>query len=85
MANGVLYLASSVDATHGLIRALDPLSGDTLWSDSTIGTIHWSTPVVDNGVLYLSDENNHLTAYSIDGADPQMAPCYASWLSLLLR
>ncbi len=85
MANGVLYLASSVDATHGVIRALDPLTGDTLWSDITIGTIHWSVPVVDNGVLYISDENNHLTAYAIDGAVPQTAACYYNWLSLIFN
>ena len=85
MANGVLFLASSVDATHGLIRALDPLTGDTMWSDNTIGTIHWSVPVVDNGVLYISDENNHLTAYAINGAVPKTTVCYYNWLSMILR
>jgi len=85
MANGVLYLASSVNATHGIIRALDPLTGSSLWSDSTIGTIHWSVPVVDNGVLYISDENNHLTAYALDGAVPQTAVCHYSWLPALFH
>jgi hypothetical protein len=85
MANGVLYLASSVDATHGVIRALDPLTGDTLWSDNTIGTIHWSVPVVDNGVLYISDENNHLTAYALDGAVPQTTACYYNWFSMIFK
>jgi hypothetical protein len=85
MADGVLYLASSVDANHGVIRALDPLTGDTLWSDSTIGTIHWSVPVVDNGVLYISDENNHLTAYAIDGVIPQTSLCYYNWFSMIFK
>ena len=85
MANGVLYLASSVDATHGLIRALDPLTGATLWSDNSIGTIHWSVPVVDNGVLYISDENNHLSAYAIDGTVPQTSVCYYNWLSSIFK
>lgn len=86
MANGVLYLASYVDATHGLIRALDPLTGDTLWSDDTIGTIHWSVPVVDNGVLYISDENSHLTAYSLNAAVPQTSMCtYPAWLPMIFR
>jgi hypothetical protein len=85
VANGVLYLASSVDVTHGLIRALDPLTGNTLWSDNTIGTIHWSVPVVDNGVLYISDENNHLTAYAIDGVVPQTTPCYYTLFSLIFK
>jgi outer membrane protein assembly factor BamB len=85
MANSVLYLASSVDATHGLIRALNPLTGDTLWSDDTIGTIHWSVPVVDNGVLYISDENNHLTAYAIAGAAPQTISCSYNWLTMIFK
>ena len=85
MANGVLYMASMVDVTHGLIRALNPLTGDTLWSDNTIGTIHWSVPVVDNGVLYISDENNHLTAYAMDGIAPQVGQCYYSFLSRVLN
>lgn len=85
MANGVLYLASSVDATHGLIRALDPFTGNTLWSDDTIGTIHWSAPVVDNGVLYISDENNHLTAYAIAGAVPQTVVCQSSWIPIIFK
>ncbi len=55
MANGVLYLASATGQTTGVIRALDPLTGDTLWSDNTISNIHWSAPVVANGVLYISD------------------------------
>jgi hypothetical protein len=85
MANGVLYLASSVDVNNGTIRALDPLTGDTLWSHA-IGTIHWSVPVVDNGVLYISDENSHLTAYSINGVVPQTSICtYPAWLPLIVR
>lgn len=89
MADGVLYLASSVDATHGLIRVLDPLTGNTLWSDNTIGTIHWSVPVVDNGVLYISDENNHLSAYAINGTIPVTTACdevqYNSWQPLIFK
>jgi outer membrane protein assembly factor BamB len=68
-----------------LIRALNPLTGDTLWSDDTLGTIHWSVPIVDNGVLYISDENNHLTAYSIGGAVPQTTACYSTWLSRIFK
>jgi hypothetical protein len=36
-----------------------------LWSDSTIGSIHWESPVVANGTLYISDENNDMTAYNL--------------------
>jgi outer membrane protein assembly factor BamB len=59
VANGVLYYASP-----GRIAALDPETGDTLWSDSRIAGIHWESPIVANGVLYITDEAGHLTAYA---------------------
>jgi hypothetical protein len=64
LANNVLYFAGS-----GAIRALDPVTGNTLWSDSRVGGIHWESPVVANGMLYVTDESNHLTAYSLRGPD----------------
>ncbi len=59
IAGGVLFEASS-----GSVRALDPVSGTLLWSDSGIGGIHWESPVVANGMLYISDESGNLTAYT---------------------
>jgi outer membrane protein assembly factor BamB len=61
-AGGVLFVASP-----GLLRALDPETGETLWSDAGIGGIHWQSPIVAEGNLYVEDETGHLTAYSIDG------------------
>jgi hypothetical protein len=61
-AGGLLFVASPA-----LLRALDPLTGDTLWSDAGIGGIHWQSPIVAEGNLYLEDETGILTAYSIDG------------------
>lgn len=58
MANGILYCAVS-----GSIRALDPKSGKVLWHDDRVGGIHWESPIVDNGVLYITDESGDLTAY----------------------
>ena len=60
VANGVLYYARS-----GLISALNPTSGALLWSSSQIGGIHWQSPMVANGVLYLEDQNGKLTAFSL--------------------
>jgi len=60
VANGVLFYARS-----GLISALDPTSGKVLWSSSQVGGIHWQSPIVDNGVLYLADQNGELTAFSM--------------------
>ncbi len=60
IANGVLCCAVS-----GSIRALDPVTGKVLWHDKHIGRIHWESPIVDNGVLYVTDESGDLTAYGI--------------------
>jgi hypothetical protein len=60
VANNVLYHAGS-----NLLRALDPTTGNLLWSDMQIGSIHWGSPVVANGVLYVTDGGSHLTAYAV--------------------
>ncbi len=65
VANGVLYYAGS-----GLIQALNPLDGSTLWSNNTISAIHWESPIVVNGMLYISDESGHLTFFSLNGQIP---------------
>ncbi len=58
IANNVVYVAGG-----GRLRALAPLSGAQLWS-AAIGGVHWQSPVVDNGVLYVLDNNAHLTAFA---------------------
>lgn len=58
--NGVLFYTED-----GNVRALDPESGDELWSDDSIGSIHWESPIVVNDTLYLSDHNNGLSAYRL--------------------
>ncbi len=58
LANGILYYAGP-----GAIRALDPTTGATLWSDTTIGGIHWESPIVVEGRVYLTDESSQLTAW----------------------
>src|SRR5947207_1573040 len=57
---GVLFYAHSKT-----IRALDPESGELLWSDNSIGNIHWQSPIVVNNALYVADHENGLTAYVI--------------------
>jgi hypothetical protein len=64
VANGVLYIASS-----GTVRALAPTTGTLLWS-STIGNIHWESPVVANATLYISDESGFLNAFALPGTAP---------------
>ncbi|MBF6589587.1 MAG: PQQ-binding-like beta-propeller repeat protein [Ktedonobacterales bacterium] len=66
VAGGVLFAATS-----GSVLALDPRTGHQLWSSTQasagggIGGIHWESPIVTGGVLYLSDEDGHLTAYGV--------------------
>jgi CARDB protein/putative pyrroloquinoline-quinone binding quinoprotein len=64
VANNVLYSAGS-----SVIRALDPLTGNPLWSDTThVGGNHWESPIVVNATLYITDESAHLTAYALPAA-----------------
>ncbi len=60
VANRVLYCAGP-----NYLRALNPTTGNELWHDTGIGGIHWESPIVVNGVLYISDENGQMTAYSL--------------------
>lgn len=59
VANNVLYVARS----H-LIQALNPSNGSPLWSSQALGGIHWQSPVVADGAVYILDNNRHLTAFS---------------------
>ena len=59
VAHGILYYARS-----GSVQALNPTTGDPLWQDTTIGGIHWESPIIANGVLYITDESSQLSAYA---------------------
>ena len=72
IANNVLYYAGP-----GFIRALDPTTGNQLWIDTTkVGDNHWQSPLVANGVLYISDQVSHLTAYSLSLALTSVSPTW---------
>jgi hypothetical protein len=60
VANGVVFIARS-----NMITALNAINSSVLWSDSHIGSIHWESPIVANGMLYITDESGKITAYSI--------------------
>lgn len=66
VSNGVVFVAFD-----GAIVALNARSGRLLWSSAqrrallTIGPVHWESPIVVDGAVYCSDENGHLTAYSL--------------------
>jgi outer membrane protein assembly factor BamB len=65
-ANGVLY-----GATTNQLLAWNATNGHQLWSSEqsgvsgSIGAIHWESPIVVNGAIYISDENGALTCYGL--------------------
>jgi outer membrane protein assembly factor BamB len=65
-AHGVLYTAES-----GALRAWDATSGQRRWSSDqrgaggSIGSIHWQSPIVVDGAIYISDEDGALTCYGL--------------------
>lgn len=65
VVNDMVFVAGSQR-----IAALDPTTGATLWSDAGIAGIHWESPILANGVLYITDENAMLTAYAPGGTAP---------------
>ncbi len=58
VANGLLFYAGS-----GGIKALSPTTGTQLWSDNSLGGIHWESPIAVNGRLYITDESSQLWVY----------------------
>jgi outer membrane protein assembly factor BamB len=61
VANRVLYVEGS-----GTLEALDPASGSVLWN-TAFGGVHWESPVVAEGTLYVTDESGHLSGYTVSG------------------
>jgi outer membrane protein assembly factor BamB len=60
VANGVVFIARS-----GMITGLNATDGSVLWSDNRIGPIHWESPIVVNGKLFISDQSGNITAFSL--------------------
>ena len=47
------------------VRALDPVSGNQLWSAARGGSTHWQSVIVANGAVYATDQANHLAAFGL--------------------
>ena len=62
VANGVLYAANgggehtTTLKVHQL-QAINPVTGKVVWT-SNIGVHHWSSPIMANGIVYLTDGNS---------------------------
>jgi PQQ-like domain len=62
VANATVYYVAS-----GVVRALDAVTGNPIWSDTQISGIHWQSPIVVNGRLYVIDAAATLWVYQLDG------------------
>lgn len=62
VANGILYYAGS-----GTLQALDPVFGTVLFSatgsGTGIGALHYQSPIVAGGRIFLADESGNLWAF----------------------
>ena len=66
VANGILYIQGD-----GVLHALNPTNGTEFWNSrqasaaGSIGGLHWESPIVVNGHIYVPDNNGKLTAYGL--------------------
>ena len=65
VANNVLFYAGNTS-----IRALDPATGASLWSAALGGSVHWQSPIVANGMVYVASNAGNLTAFGLTNAAP---------------
>jgi hypothetical protein len=72
IANGVLYHVGTADgASVNSLMARDPVTGNVLWNSAPLSGIHWQSPIVVDGVIYVSDVEGgtaYLKAYGITGS-----------------
>ncbi|HVS12450.1 MAG TPA: PQQ-binding-like beta-propeller repeat protein [Thermoanaerobaculia bacterium] len=64
--NGLLYLA----ADHGVVTAIDAVSGERVWRERT-GGIFSASPVAGDGKLYLMSETGAVFVYAA-GREPRL-------------
>jgi hypothetical protein len=67
-ASGLLFVAAS-----NRLEARDPSTGTLLFqdgSDGKLGRIHMQSPILENGILYLTDIDTQVHAYSVGGRAP---------------
>jgi outer membrane protein assembly factor BamB len=66
IANNILF-----EQSKGVVRAMQPTTGEVLWSSTqasaggSTGKMHWQSPIVVNGHLYVPDDSGYLSAYGL--------------------
>ena len=69
LANNVLFFFGPTTA-GGQLSAYSPTTGSLLWTTNMVGGTHWESPIVANGMVYVTDENGMLTAFGVSGVSP---------------
>ena len=65
IAHGVLYSASA--CTGGTcVVARNPTTGDLLWTSPFIGGVHWQSPIIVDGAVYITDNNAKLWKFGLN-------------------
>ncbi|MEO7433136.1 MAG: PQQ-binding-like beta-propeller repeat protein, partial [Dokdonella sp.] len=68
VANGVMYHVSSCpDQNSNCLVARDPATGNVLYSSAALGGLHFQSPIVVDGGVYVFDANSKLRAFGTDG------------------
>lgn len=67
VTNGILYYASS---NH--LCAVNASTGEVLWEDKAIGTIHWQTPIIVGNSLFICDADHMIWRYDITPTKRQL-------------
>jgi hypothetical protein len=68
VANGVVYVAGSCSGGRCVV-ARNALTGDVLWTSPTIGSLHWQSPIVVNGAIYVTDGSAKLWKFAVPNTD----------------
>jgi outer membrane protein assembly factor BamB len=77
IANGVLFVAGSCAAGKCVV-ARDPTSGDVLWTSAPIGDLHWQSPIVIDGAVYVIDSASKLWKFAVPLGDTIFADGFES-------
>ena len=60
LAHNIVFLIAGSN-----VRALDPVSGNQLWSAPAGGNAHWQSVIVADGNVYATDQANHVAAFGL--------------------
>ncbi len=64
VANGIVYNAGSCSGGT-CVNARNPLTGNVLWLSPPIGGLHWQSPILVDGAIYITDNNARLWKFGL--------------------